>query len=155
MLSSEELPAFGQHHALEGDAVDLFVVTDKRDLAVFGRAGILVAHHNPMRAAIFRHRDDKRVGTIDAFVRLGRVVVSCHELQHDALDGSRFLDKEGGLALGPIVAVITAANFVQNGLGRTQPSGSNQFLDAVLQTGENNGGYVRMNHSKMELVSMQ
>src|ERR1700730_5567516 len=89
---SAELPAFVQHHFLERNAADVFMVTDERNFSVLTGTGMLVGHHCTMRPSILRHCDNKRVGTVIPFVGLDGswcVAMSCRTMRWTATVSTR------------------------------------------------------------------
>jgi hypothetical protein len=127
-----EFPALGNHHLLEGHAFHAFGVADEGDFSVLRAPRMLVGDYRPVRTAILRHRDDKWIGAIDAFVWLVRVVVCRHERPHDLLHRNRLLHEEVGLRLAPFVAIVPGFDFIKDSLRRLQPTGCDQFLNALL-----------------------
>ena len=108
--ASAELPPFGPHQVLKGDAADVFSFADKGNFAIFERAGVFIGHNDGTHH--LRHSDNKWISTIDAFQRLGRVMMGGHKLSDNALHVRGLFDKKVRLTLGPLVAIIVGTDFV-------------------------------------------
>lgn len=134
-----ELPAFREDHLLKCDALHPFRVAHVGDFSVFSTARVLVCNDDPMRAAVFRHCDYKRVGTANALMRFFNIVVRRHYYSNDLLYGHRLFDEKIGLLLASRMAIVARLDLIKNSLRRPQPPLRYQTLNLFLKPFEDSG----------------
>jgi hypothetical protein len=155
LIALFEFPTFGMDHFLETYTFHAFGDAHKGNLSIFGAARMLVGDNCPVRAAMLGHRDDKRVGAIDAFVRPVFVVVRRHKRPDDLLHGNRLFHEEVVWALHQLWQSSPGLTSSKTAFGDRKRPAAISSSTRSCRPSKIEGGYSSMNHLMIELVSMQ